>query len=245
MRNLLTSVCYVVSLALFMAGCNETSEEIALEPDRKLSEIDLLEKDMGVSLFKAEMVLTDNSNTNTVTLKVASQSEKDLKHYLANNDFSIQPVYAIQQPQKSTDKLPLSIDRESVSPGSSRIYSEVVAQSLAPDVIGYAISIQKSGNVNGRTNANGYTYSLSVISGEWPFSFGINSTVNVGVSFKIKRAQYDAWESYVTICNLNTSTCDYYHTNNGFGLYDLAEYYKAQVFVDYNNISDITYYAFM
>ena len=245
MKNSIPLVLCSMLLALFTISCNDASEEVvSAVPDTKLSEIDLLEKEMGVSLFKAEITLTDDANTNTLTLKVASQDEGELNRYLSNNDFSIEPVYSIEQPQQLTAGSQVDQGQKTVVDPSNRIYSEVLDQSMAPGVIGYRIHIRKNTRATGRTHANGYTYRLTLISGDWPTYFGLNSLVNTGVSFWVQLPGEVPFDS-AEICNEFTDYCDFYHTNLGFNLYALQGYRKAQAFVDYNDIADLVFYDFL
>ncbi len=241
MKNSIPLVLCSMLLTLFTISCNDASEEVvSVEPGTKLSEIDLLEKEMGVSLFKAEMVLTDDANTNTVTLQIASRNAEELNHYLTNNDFSIEPVQSIQPLQYLADRTPVTQDQESSLDNSKRIYSEVIDQNLSPGVMSYSIHVKQKMSKAGRELANGYTYQLSVISGEWPTYFSLYSTANVGVSFKIRPIYRDPWD-IAEICNEFTDYCDFYHTNSYHNLYTVEGNYKAQALVDYNNISDFSY----
>lgn len=77
-------------------SCNRDDLQFSIKNESPVieeqSEIALIEKEMGISFFKKDITLIDESGKNEVIVRIASKEEEVLREYLALYSLSISPV---------------------------------------------------------------------------------------------------------------------------------------------------------
>jgi hypothetical protein len=191
----------------FMVGCSDEIEftsndvEQQREESSQSSEIELIELEFDVTLFKKDLVLKSPDGSEVV-LRVASPEREILDNLLASYDFNMTPMFH----SKPEVKEAINIRDEDLGdnePDAVRelraIYTEVISQSLSDQYNGFKIDFDYLENANGRLLFN---LDLELISPTWPEFFVIqpgNEEVNIRFTKK-KRWYSSGWQQH-NVCH--------------------------------------------
>lgn len=246
-RNLVT----ILGFALFVFSCNSEQElPVSLQEENEpenISEIALLEEELGITLFKRDFILTDESNDNQVILRVAGVEEDILESYLNSVTFSMNPVYLNDYPflvRESKEEFVLPEERQT-DQDFSGIITEFVSQTLKDDVIGIRLNVAvREGNENSRIN---YNFTATHTSDVWPYLATVQTYANsleIKYHFDAKERWYKSWYTgYLETCKYNgnaapdLSQCSHWWTQpaNSSNTFWVDGPYKSRVNVSYWN----------
>lgn len=209
MKNYFKSLPSILLLGISAIGCT-TDQEIG-NPDHfnssisGLSEIELLEKDLGVEFFKEDLILKDQNGENEVTLRIAAQEKNELEAYLDNVEFSISPIYSkANSSRKSTNKYGDNLNGGETE-NFSGIITEFVETKIREDVVGVRLNVViKNQQENSRIAYNARTTHTS---SNWPHLAKIKTFDNslvIRYNFEVKDRWYKSWYTgYLETCKYN------------------------------------------
>ena len=251
MKNSLT--VFTLLLLLISSGCN-TENDLAtpisqdqIEPENEISEIELLEKETGITLFKKDLVLTDETGKHQVIMRVAAREKVMVESYLTAFSFSITPTFnpvtqVNEGTQQGGQEGQFSTSGESDLEG---IFTEFITIELTDGATGFSTNvILMDKSLKNAPNArNGFPEQATHISGKWPEIFKCWTTNSIGYDLDRKSRWYSGWSS-TTFCNYNNSSvCKAYWEQPGFTEQWtwIDGPYKVRAVVDYNNYWDYSF----
>jgi hypothetical protein len=167
------------------------------QQDENRSEISIIEEKTGITYYKQDLTLSDESGENKVTLRVAGQDEEMVKEYLKSRIFSITPLYAHEK--KESIKLPYQPNPQPGVASAEKEYEstviiEVVSQTLKKGVLGVGFRDQPNPayevDKSGRTNY--YEYREHV-SNNWPSWLSLQAYQYVEFMIWYKGRWYQSW----------------------------------------------------
>ena len=128
------------SLFISFIAC-ERSEEITPSEDliskKSETELEIIEKELGVKLFKTVEKIADDYG-NEIQLTIASPDEAQLREYLSNVELGIKVYFADEQSENNLDKVKIDESKdaeEKVHPNKvSNLYFEVLSIKYAENV---------------------------------------------------------------------------------------------------------------
>ncbi|HMJ68081.1 MAG TPA: hypothetical protein VK508_04265 [Cyclobacteriaceae bacterium] len=142
------------------------------------SQIPDLEKQIGISFFVHDLIVTDRSGKNFVKMRFASLDQDLLADYMQNTKYSItalteSPRRVAPNPRRPQDLLnsgeaPVDYDNSS-DDYSFKIVTEVLEQSLEPGMVGFMTHVENARELkiddSGRTKSRVW---IQHASGNWP-----------------------------------------------------------------------------
>lgn len=211
MKRKSSSLLAVLGICLLIS-CNNEEEIPALSEEMKepenLSEIALLEEELGTTFFKKDFTLTDDTGENQVTLRVASPDEKTLENYLNVVNLSMTPVYRnaypeAQKPQEKNSNFPDGKTEQAFE----GIITEFISENLNEDVIGLRLNVEvKENKENLRTQVD-YNYISLHTSMKWPYLAKVttySNSLEIKYNFEAKDRWYKSWfTGYAETCKYN------------------------------------------
>lgn len=211
------------------------------------SEIALIEKEIGISFFKKDITLIDESGKNEVVMRIASKEEEVLREYLELYNLSISPVYAkdyekVEPSQTLSTESENDYQEELAQPNIDGILSELISQKLDKDVIGVNIHVKLNILENGRVTGNGFPYDVTYYSGTWPEEFECTSYGSIGYKLMGKSRWYSGWSTR-TFCSMYyPNPCQSYWRESGqHQRLWIDGPYKVRVTFDYYSVSDFSF----
>src|SRR5690606_13804648 len=127
---------WAIVFAVVIAGCHQDEEFRPPESqDRGLSEIALLEKELGITFYKKDLDLVDETGRNKVTLQIAGKTKAMVDAYLEVYDFSISPIlrnkkYELKSATATQSPVENGVKEE---PDIDGIFTEVISRQLDED----------------------------------------------------------------------------------------------------------------
>lgn len=200
----------ILALTLIAVSCNQ-DEELRPSEDRnqRMSEIALLEKEYGITFYKKDLILVDETGRNVVTMQIAAKHEAMVKAYLDTYGFSISPIYEEKHKTPrpdATEQVPIEKNQEEQT-DLDGIFTEVISKQLEEGVIGLrtTLTLKNRSLRGGRVAApddfpNSATHYNT--SGNWPEIFKMYASSTVGYKFMGKSRWYSGWST--------RTFCDYY-----------------------------------
>ena len=253
MKNQL--IIFALSLLLLSSISCNTENDVAtpinqnqIEPESEISEIELLEKETGITLFKKDLVLTDETGKHEVIMRVAAREKEMVENYLTVFSFSITPTFnLITQVDGGTQQE----EHESQFSTSSKsdpegIFTEFISMELTNGATGFGtnVTLMDKSLRNAPNARNGFPSQATHISGKWPEIFKCTTYTNIiGYDFDRKSRWYSGWSS-TTFCNYNNnSICRAYWEQPG----STQQWtwidgpYRVRAVVDYYNYWDYSF----
>lgn len=259
----------LLSSALFFCvasfiGCSTpdvSSPSVDKSPEREepfQSEISLLEKEMGVSYFKKDVVIHDKSGKNSITMRFASLSNEVLNNYLTSVKYEIVPTDG----KKSTtnnqqSNSPETSDAPAPTTFKSDIITEIVSKNLQKGIAGYYVTVMPSNHPSARTTDDG-PYSTSHMSEDWPerMHFTLNAPTNyindrADFYVRIKNGGlFSTWQSIPQLDRISPAPAGMvtnhvylnYTTANIDWVYNVDGPKKVELFVNFTRIGGYSYW---
>lgn len=230
------AVLTLLLCSLLMLSCQDENARSSDPQDENKSEISLIEEQIGASLYKRELTISDESGENKVTIRVAGRDEAMLAEYLKARAFSIKPVY--KHEKKETIKLPSQQDSQPVFADpdegyESTVIIEFVSQELKEGVIGIGFRDQPNPSYkidnSGRTKY--YNYSNHV-SNNWPSILAFQAYAQVEFMLWFKGRWYQSWTPWFG----PATWCCYDYTD-----FDVDGPYRVSLRIQYDYVGDYYY----
>lgn len=210
MKNNFSTLTKIFTIPFLAFSCNSDQElpapTVQTNEFENISEIALLEKELGITLSKRDFILTDETGDNQVTLRVAAKEKEELENYLNSVNLSMEPVFAheysyIRTGKNNTDSKVEEVDKS--SSGFSGIITEFVDEKFGDDVIGVRLNVEiKAQSNNSRINYALYTEHTS---GNWPYLAKIKTFTTyepIGYRLETKSRWYKSW-NFASMCKYN------------------------------------------
>lgn len=214
MKNILRAFTWLVTVGILMVSCDTTNELTPVSTvDENQSEIALIEKETGVTLFKQDLNLADESGKNKVVLRVAHKDKQMLENYLEAFSFSISPVLKKDVSRSSSAQAGGLSEgaEEKVTTNLDGIITEFMSTTLEPNVAGFSMRVKfnEKYSKNGRANAyGGYPNETTVTSGTWPELCRVDVYGrSIAYKFHGKTKWYSGWSSRYFCVDSNPSDC--------------------------------------
>ena len=255
----------VACLFALAVGCSQPdvvndSAKLGSENEIIKSEIALKEEELGITYFKKNVTIADQSGENKIVMQFASLNEAALVGYLATIKYEIIPVYKNQANVESQTPLPDKSQNENLDIPKSEypIITEEVSRQLKEGVTGFWLKV-KPDLKNARTNRT-YRYSASHVSEDWPerLHFTLNSMQDYsqidGVHYFVKTKNGGVFASWKTPSQLYRispypgtvpNNISYAYSSAPYGddyIYELDGPKKVELFVDFNYIGEYSFW---
>lgn len=236
-KILVMSICSLVSW-FSLTGC-ENKSDVITQKEPALSEessaISQREVELGVKLFRKDVLLQDKSGQNKVLMTFAALDETTIDNYLTNKKFSIEPITDldayISQPAKELSIKSAAKD-ESLSGKDyavGLVINEEKSRMLANGIKNYVVEVSNSQTAS-KNARPAYAYHSEHVSDTW-----------------CERAHFDG--GHVLDVRLDAKDRWYYGYNTRWASYgyivaariNIDGTYKAKWVVDYDIPGGYTY----
>ena len=235
---------------IFSIGCNNNNQpdvspvnSVAQTQTEFTSEIDLMEKQEGVTFFKKDVWIKDETGKDQVLMRFASVNKDLLDTYLEENHYTLLPISGTISNQHSIDVKPTN-NSTNLSTIKQMVITEVVGIKSPSAIKEYVIHVErKSDNTKNKKNGRvSITYSSFTIhvSMNWPTYCRVYATQPIRHSMRVKDRWMNSWSAPSALLE-HSSTNTYYEYK-----YKIDEWWdgpwRARLEVDYNNSSNYDVY---
>lgn len=149
-------IALLLLLGLFMFSCKDSLKTVVDTQKEDKSMISTLEQS-GVKLFKKEVVVFDESKTNSITLLVATRNNLELEKHFAKIKMSLTLDEEISESNVSNTNRP---QLELLNKTEDGIFTEVVSKKFINNPKSYTIHFKlKDSNARKNSQLAGYTQS--------------------------------------------------------------------------------------
>jgi hypothetical protein len=186
----------VLMLTAFLTSCQQDSVQPNQEPE---SEIELLEKEFGVTFFTQDVTLVDAGGSNEMVLRVAALEKGLVEEFLKSREMSIIPVF--EKGGKVTqinDSYSDESDNDELDL-SRVIIVDVVSQTLDKGVIGLGVHNKINPNYSLAPNARSKYLNPDVWhdSMTWPEEFYLQAYNQVYWKLQRKTRWWSGWSTVI------------------------------------------------
>lgn len=246
MKTKIKMAGWAILVALLIAGCHQDEELQPLESsDKNQSEIALLEKELGITFYKKDLKLIDETGRNVVTLQIAGKDKAMVDAYLEMYEFSVSPIFRNQYESSDAAKQSPVDNGAAEKTNIDGIFTEVISKQLDKNVIGLRTTLTlKNRSLQGRVAAPGDFPSSAThynTSGNWPEIFKMYASSTVGYQFMGKSRWYSGWSTRTFCDYYNPSVCATYWEHGGEQWTSVDGPYDVRVTVYYFQYWDYSF----
>jgi hypothetical protein len=213
-KKYLLPFAWMLMVGMLIVSCDHNND---LAPDptdgENQSEIAVIEREAGITLFKKDLTLTDEAGRNKVVLRVAHKDEQILKSYLEVVSFAISPVFKKNVSRISagpTGNVIENTDHKATT-NLDGIITEFISKSLEPSVAGFSLRVKfKDNPMNGRSSAyGGFPNETTVTSDTWPELCKVEVFGrSIAYKFHGKTKWYSGWSSRTFCLDADPYICN-------------------------------------
>lgn len=208
---------FLVSFIILLSLSRCADESATEAPGVVKSQIEQQEKQSGVTFYKREIQVFDESKKSSVVMMVAAVNPDLVESYIREYNFTITPTYDVNETKPERSKVSEEGQVETSSPSDLEgVFTEFTKVSLQDGVTGFRTNaVLKNREIaNGRTKiASDFPSSATHYnnSGNWPERFKMFAYQTVGWKFHGKSKWYSGWSTR-TFCDWydDTDCADYW-----------------------------------
>lgn len=173
-KILVMSICSLVSW-FSLTGCENQSDVISqkeLPLSEESSAISQREVELGVKLFRKDVLLQDKSGQNKVLMTFAALDEATIDNYLSNKTYSIEPITDLDaylsQPSEEPNMKTATKDKSSSGKDYAvgLIINEEKSKMLANGIKNYVVKVSNSQTAS-KNARPAYAYHSEHVSDTW------------------------------------------------------------------------------
>ncbi len=220
---------------VLLIGCQQD----AVQPNQELpkSEIELLEKEYGVTFFTKDIILVDAGGSNEMVLRVAALEEALVNEFLESREMSIVPVF---EKRGHVNQINDSHIDESTSDEldlSKVIIVDIVSQRLDKGVIGLGLHNKINTNYSLAPNARSKYLNPDVWhdSMNWPEEFFLRANQQVYWKLQRKTRWWSGWSTILGPYTWSGGTNERFYVDGPW---------RLRLTISFNNAGDY-YYEFV
>lgn len=176
-------------------------QQDAVQPDQEplKSEVDLLEKEYGVSFFKKDVTLVDAGGSNEMVLRVSALEEALVDEFLESRQMSIVPVFEKRGDANQIKDANINESTSDELDLSKVIIVDIVSQRLDKGVIGLGLHNKINPNYYLASNARSKYLNPDVWhdSMNWPEEFILRANQQVYWKLQRKTRWWSGWSTVI------------------------------------------------